>query len=146
MGIRERVEDAMILWKSGRREGAFLLALVSVAATARREQPSEGDRVRFEAFLKRQRPGQMSLEYRGECRPVEEILYKWMRCVLVHEGEWPSDIEFMSDPRPGVLSFRAGGAPAYVRKLSEGWFFELLHYVRAAPINSNEFSSSSGEI
>ena len=30
--IQDRVDDAMLLWREGRREGAFLVALVAVAA------------------------------------------------------------------------------------------------------------------
>ena len=36
MSIYTHVEDAILLWKDGRLEGAFLNALVAVAATARR--------------------------------------------------------------------------------------------------------------
>jgi hypothetical protein len=39
MSIRARVEDALFLWDKGRLEGAFLNALIAVAATARRIYP-----------------------------------------------------------------------------------------------------------
>lgn len=141
MSVRDRVEDALILWESGRLEGAFLNALVAVAATARREDPGTvGDRKCFESFLARQRPGSMSFEYRGECRPIQEIFYKWLRCELVHEGAVPVDIQFMPDPEPGMLTIRAGGAPEYVLKISRGWFHEIIGYVVRSPANADLFN------
>ena len=144
MGIRERVEDAMILWEHGRLTGAFLNALIAVAATARKECPdrSIGDRQCFESFLFRQRSQRWSLEYRGECRPTEEIFYKWLRCQLVHEGELPVDIEFMPDDEPGQLAMRAGGAPEFVLKISHGWFHEIVGYVVRSPVNAGLFPSN----
>ncbi len=84
----------------------------------------------------------ISVEYRGELHPVYHIFYKWFRCELIHEGALPVDVEFMPDPEPGVLSIRAGGAPDYVLKVSEGWFDELLQTVIHAQLNSDLFSRS----
>lgn len=139
MSIRARLDDAATLWTAGRREGAFLIALVAVAATARRRFPdrkSVGDRVAFEAFLKAVCRVRLSVEFRGEVRPLEHVLYKWLRCELVHEGAMPCDIQFMPDTEPGVLSVRAGGSPEFVLKLSESWFGHLIEAVRAAPENA----------
>jgi hypothetical protein len=145
MSLRHRVEDANILWENGRLEGAFLNALIAVAATARREcpDPKVKDRECFERFLAKQRTTRLSVEYRGECRPIEEIFYKWLRCELVHEGEIPVDIQFISDGEPGTLSFRAGGAPEYILKISHGWFHELIGYVVRSPANTDHFRQTS---
>jgi hypothetical protein len=54
MSLRERVEDAMLLSENGRRDGAFLVALIAVAATARRRFPARtlvGDREAFAGFV-----------------------------------------------------------------------------------------------
>ena len=54
MSIRATVEDATLLWRHGRIDGAFLNALVAVAATARRRYPKAiqpSDREAFEQFL-----------------------------------------------------------------------------------------------
>jgi hypothetical protein len=77
----------------------------------------------------------ISVEYRGECHPVEHILYKWFRCELVHEGAIPVDIEFMPEDTIGV---RAGGAPEYVLKLTHGWFHHLVRAVMQASENSDD--------
>jgi hypothetical protein len=98
MSIRARVEDALLLWESGRREGAFLSALVAVAATSRQRFPDRkavGDREAFERSVSAAHSVRLSVEYRGEVHPIEHVLYKWLRCELVHEGEVPVDIEFI---------------------------------------------------
>jgi hypothetical protein len=38
MSVRERIEDAKMLWNAGRKEGAFIMILIAVAATARKPQ------------------------------------------------------------------------------------------------------------
>ncbi len=144
MSIRARIEDAMFLWNNGHKEGAFLSALVAVASTAKRISPDRmaiGDRDAFEQFLKSAHSVRLSVEYRGELHTIEHIFYKWLRCELIHEGGLPTDLEFMPDTKPGTLSVRAGGAPEFVLKLSEGWFHFLVNSVVSAPINSDQFDS-----
>jgi hypothetical protein len=77
MRIRARIEDALLLWEQGRLEGACLCALVAVAASARRQYPDRktlGDREAFERFLTNAHTVRLSIEYRGECQPIEHIL------------------------------------------------------------------------
>ena len=95
MSIRARIEDALLLWDNGRKEGAFLSALVAVAATSRRRFPdrkSVTDQDAFIQFVEKTLSYRIHVEYRGECRPIEQIFYKWIRCQLVHEGGLPVDI------------------------------------------------------
>ena len=142
MGIRARIDDSLLLWEAGRVEGAFLNALVAVAATARRRFPDRiaiGDRDAFVQFLESAHTARISVEYRGKCLPVEQIFYKWFRCQLVHEGSLPVDIEFMDDSMPGTVSVRAGGAPDFVLKVSHGWFHDMIGAVVSAPENTLEF-------
>ena len=147
MSVKARVQDASILWERGQREGAFLMALVAVAATARsRFVKSASDRDAFEQFLQSAHPVRLSVEYRGELQPIEHVFYKWFRCSLIHEGTLPMDIEFMPEVHPGVLSVRAGGAPEFVLRVSEGWFHHLIHAVRTAPENGEAFLASGGEV
>jgi len=144
MSIRARIEDALLLWDAGRLEGAFLIALVAVAATSRRrfsDRKAVGDREAFVRFVESACTVRISVEYRGECLPVEQIFYKWFRCQLVHEGGLPPDIEFMSDAEPGTMTVRAGGAPDFVLKVSHGWFDHMIGAVASAPENAMEFRS-----
>ena len=140
MSIQSRIDDALFLWEQGRLEGAFLSALVAVAATSRRLFPQPcRDSQAFENFLRQGIFERISVEYRGGLHPVHFIFYKWFRCELAHEGSLPVDIEFMPDTEPGTLTIRAGGAPDYVLKVSHGWFHELIHVVVHAPINEDFF-------
>jgi hypothetical protein len=145
VSIRSRIEDALFLWQNGRYEGAFLSALVAVAATSRRQYPDRKkmrDREAFEQFLKDAHSIRINVEYRGECHPIEHIFYKWLRCELVHEGGVPIDIEFMLDEEPGMMAIRAGGAPEYILKISHGWFHHLVASVVKSPINADQFQES----
>jgi len=142
MSVQARVEDAQLLWRNGRREGAFLTALLAVAATSRKrfsDRKAVTDRDAFERFLETGHSVRLSVEYRGECHSIEHVFYKCFRCELVHEGGLPIDIEFMPDDEPGLLSVRAGGAPEFVLKVSEGWFHHLIGAVVAAPENAGLF-------
>lgn len=125
--IRERVQDAKLLWDAERREGAFLVVLVAIAGRARREYPrSVGDRDAFARFIESRFRPRISVKFRGELRPLEQVFYKWMRCELVHDGGLPIDLRFKEDAESGELSVRAGGAPNYVLLISPGWFDQLV--------------------
>ncbi len=132
--IRQRVIDARVLWTSGRREGAFILALIAVAATARQRYPDvKGDRKAFETFLLSDTNWPFSrigsVEYHGQQIPFAGLFYKVLRCQLVHEGNIPIDVEFMMDLPDQALALRAGGAPAFILQLSPGWFHALVQCV-----------------
>jgi hypothetical protein len=130
-GIAARLDDAVLLWKNGRRDGAFLNALIAVAALARKRYPNLRDRESFERCFADFDLRISRVEYRGECHPLEHIFYKWMRCNLVHEAEIPPDIHFNED-QPGSMSIRAGGAPEFILKLGTGWFQFIVESVRNA--------------
>jgi len=138
MSIKSRIEDALLLYQNGRYEGAFLNALVAVAATSRHEiqDRSIGDRECFEKFLDKKRRGVIKIEFRGELHTVPHIFYKWFRCELVHEGGLPIDVEFI---KTEDMSIRAGGAPEYILKISHGWFHWLINSVIEAPCNEKDF-------
>jgi len=133
MSVRDRIDDGMFLWEAGRREGAFLSVLAAVAATAKRRYPKKTDRQAFEDFLAEASPARISVEFRGELHSIEHVLYKWLRCELIHDGGLPVDLAFISDFQPGARGLRAGGAPEYLLKLTESWFMFLVTCVRRAP-------------
>lgn len=139
MSIRHRIEDALFLWENGRLEGAFVSVLVAVAASSKRRFPMEKDRESFVKFLEESTTIRLSAEFRGKIYSIEHILYKWLRCELLHEGQIPVDVQFMSDGEPNSRTIRAGGAPDYVLKISLGWFYYLLNVVINAPENKDEF-------
>lgn len=138
-GIRNRIDDALFLWKNGHEEGAFLSVLIAVTATARLRYPKMKDRECFEQFLRDTHSVRLGVEYRGECHPIEYIFYKWLRCQLVHEGGLPLNIKFMKEDETGLMSVRAGGAPEYILKIGRGWFANMIGSVMQAPENFGFF-------
>jgi hypothetical protein len=53
MSVKTRIEDAEVLWKHGRREGAWVLTLVAAAATSRRRYPRPcRDSEAFKRFIR----------------------------------------------------------------------------------------------
>jgi hypothetical protein len=142
MSIGRRVEDALMLHKAGRFEGALLSVLVAAAATARKEYPDTNikDRECFEKFLSNSATlSKVRVEFRGALQPIPHIFYKWLRCELVHEGSIPLDIEFVGEASDRLMSVRAGGTPHYVLQLGHGWMFEILRLVQASRENRNQF-------
>lgn len=124
--VRERVEDGELLWSAGRKKGAFLMALVAVAARARLDYPPPlRDRDAFERFVESRLGTRIAVEFRGELYSLERVFYKWMRCELVHDGALPIDLSFFDVAKPGELSVRAGGAPEYTLLVSAGWLGQL---------------------
>jgi hypothetical protein len=140
MGIVDRVQDAELLRDAGRREGALMSVLVAFAATARRVHPAPAtDRDAFEGLFRDTVNLDLEVEFRGTAWPVETILYKWLRCELVHEGGLPVDIDFVDDG-DGALPM-IGGAPAHgVLRLGNGWYDLLLRTVVTHPVNADLFT------
>ena len=113
IGVQARVEDAGVLADNGRYEGAMLLLLVAVAATSRKRYPRSApskknprkamsDREAFTTFLRDEmwrlvKDQTDFVVYRGEQQPIEEFLYEYLRCQLVHEGRTPADLLPMRD-------------------------------------------------
>lgn len=122
MGASDRVEDAKFLWRKGRRGSGLLLACVGVAARSRREFPEAGDGDSFARLVADNLSAKICVEFRGELWPIERLLYKWVRCELVHAGAVPLDIEIDDGLGSEGLSVRAGGDPERVLKLSPSWF------------------------
>ena len=115
MSIRDRIEEAVLLYKNARPTGALLEILVAVAGTSRKRWPRQkfpamGDREAFVRFLKEQRSkvmpwGDVRFTLSGKEWLLEDFLYEAMRCHLQHEGELPSHITF-GGPRAPQFSFQ----------------------------------------
>jgi hypothetical protein len=71
--------------------------------------------------------------------PIERLLWKWLRCELVHDAGLPVDIESTPVVAVGEMSARAGGAPNYELQLSEAWLHHVLDVVIYEPINQDLF-------
>jgi hypothetical protein len=137
------IDDALFLWRHGRRESGLLLACVAIAGRARREYPTERDRAAFTRVLREAQSVQLSVEFRNRLEKIEDLLYTWVRCELVHTGEMPIDIE-IDDQLGDGLVVRAGGSPEYLLKLSPGWFDHLLSIARQ-PVEGTHADARSGQ-
>ena len=149
MSVRQRLEDGLFLWSKGRKQSAFTLILIAVAATARKRYPRstiQGDGEAFRKFCLDEMGAitdgpskNVAIAYEGDERvPLEKILYDHLRCELVHKGAMPETIEF-SPPR-----LRDGRIYHVLRLRSplgfpEGWVHNLAKVVATAPENADEF-------
>ncbi len=113
MSIKARIEDAQVLYENGRYEGALLLVLVAVAATARKrypktickKDPQNKDNYVFRKILSEEMPklgpgwsedNPLPIQFQGKQLLLPKILYKWVRCELTHKGKLPIFIKFKS--------------------------------------------------
>ena len=140
MTVEQRIIDASILWKAGRKEGAYLSILVAVAATARKRYPRPiGDREAFTSFIRDELKtinGGIGLGLpmtSGKAMMLEDMLYEHFRCMLVHEAELSKQV--VLSPRNEIVI----GSPDDTTKPSsfpEGWVLNLQKAVMSAPENA----------
>lgn len=150
MSIRSRVEDAMVLWNAGRKEGAWVLALVAAAATARKRYPRPlKDNESFKKFIRDITTTLVYGKPASEKRPavmfgnvlLENIIYTDMRCKLIHEGEIEDTIvldecRLVDGNLLGTMRVGGNGKP---HELPDFWALHLLKAVREAPENRDLF-------
>jgi hypothetical protein len=165
MSVRDRIEDAKVLWQAGRKEGAFVQILIAVAATARkrylkapkgskpvpdgqRPRPGEyaSDGTAFKTFLLDEMDKitggmkyNVAFPFQGrEKVPLEEILYAHLRCHMVHEGETPPSITFTE---PVVADGKSHSTLRLTDPLGlpEFWLWNMARAVAQAPENGELF-------
>ena len=148
MSIKVRIEDAEVLWQHGRKEGAWVLALVAAAATSRKRYPRPiKDNEAFKSFIRDVLPTLMygkTLEGTPNPKiifdqtPVEDIVYEHLRCNLVHEGEIAQQVAFSESTIVDgkVQAILAVGSPNLI---PDFWVLNLMQAVKEAPENASEF-------
>jgi hypothetical protein len=148
--IRDRIDDAVFLAVHGRTSGSLLSVLVAVAATARKRYSKDkfSDRKAFQGFI----TDEMSkitggaqhgvkFYYNGVYGvPIEEVLYRIIRCQLVHEGYIPDELGFSMPIEEGGRAFNVLGLYDPI-KIPIGWVWNLATAVMEASENINEFAS-----
>jgi hypothetical protein len=148
MSIRALVEDAQDLWQRGRQESAFALTMIAFAATARRRYPRSlmPDNKAFKTFIRDEQPkilgtsdtGQILIPVGGRGMTLEDILYRRLRCELLHEGEMPEEIVFTpSRVQEGELAYCI--ALTDPLELPEAWVLNMLRVVVEARENQGLF-------
>jgi len=149
-GVQARVEDAGVLADNGRYEGAMLMLLIAVASTSRKRYPrctpskknpkqKMSDREAFTTFLRDEiwrlvKEHSDFVVYRGKQQSIEEFLYEYLRCQLVHEGRIPIDLYPMRDSDVLNIDYPDGSVISFSRLLLS----RLNDVVWRAPENSYE--------
>lgn len=149
MSIKARLEDAMILWDRGRKEGAWALVLIAAAATSRKRYPRPmKDNLSFKQFIRDvqgtiilgDHPSPTMAPIIFADVPLEDALYEHMRCNLLHEGELHPRIALSESKLVHGLvgaELRVGA----VNELPDFWVIHLAKAVRLALENASEFTT-----
>lgn len=133
IGVHARIEDAGVLADNGRYEGALLMLLVAVAATSRKryrtgtpskKDPSKkmGDGEAFTTFLRDEiwrlvKEHDDFVVFRGKKRSIEEFLYKFLRCELIHDGHTPVDLHPTHDDAVLTINYPDGSGISFTKLL-----------------------------
>jgi hypothetical protein len=147
VSIKNRIEDAELLWSAGRKEGAFIMVLIVVAATSRKRYPKPmADSKAFKQFILDEMGTitggpkyNVAFPFKGNDKtPLEDILYYHLRCQLVHEGGMPETIVFTP---PKVERGKVFNVLRLTDPLGfpEGWVINLAKAVQEARENSDMF-------
>lgn len=137
-----------MLADAGRYEGALLMLLIAVAATSRKRYPlgtksqnspakDMGDGEAFKTFLRDEmwrlvKEHDDTVRFRGQKIPIEDFLYKFLRCELVHEGKLPIDLHPMREQDVITIDFDDGTGVSFTPLL----LMRLNDVIWRAPENS----------
>ena len=110
MSIKNRIEDANILLKLDRKEGALISALIAVSGTSRKRYPQKKINNPGEAFKKfmsdelpkLEAPGwsensTIEIELKKNKYKLRDILWKYVRNALEHEATLPDFVSFSNE-------------------------------------------------
>jgi hypothetical protein len=149
MSIRERLEDAQVLWNNDRRQGAWIQVLIAAAATSKLRFAQQSDGDAFRQFIREVTPTiveGVSPAVPGGIRVIlnaeslaqielAQVVYKHLRCNLLHEAVMPADVR-LSESRMVdgklVADFQ-GGSPLVI---PDFWVLHLAKAVASAPENT----------
>lgn len=130
MSAEARLDDAQALYECGKHEGALLMLLVAIAATARKRYPRNkfGDKDAFTRYIQDEQAnitGSVSnariqnlfIGYKDETMRFPDLLYMILRNQLIHEATMPDDIRFI---RGGNVLMRVGDTIEFNDVLLQG--------------------------
>ena len=103
--IDRMMSEAMRQWSVGEYKESLVLSLLGIAAVSKLYYPKKRDRDAYETYLSDKRAEIIS-RYLGDTpvpigitspiingQSFEEILYKTLRCNIVHELVWPDHVK-----------------------------------------------------
>lgn len=154
MTIGARIDECVNKLSVGDAENAFIQLSIAIDCTAKRLHPGKKTAARCKNFLRDNLPfvlwlltngtpsqcKDMSFQFNGPGHPnqstkFEDLVYSIVRCALLHEGEMPEKVEFVSESYIGMLGGRTQFPIALVGS--------LLLAVIASPVNAREKVSAS---
>lgn len=160
MSITERLEDAEILLKNNRTLGAVTILLTAIDATARKYYPKGtmkpskafsyflGSRIKSILLNNSTGPyprnSGLTIEYRGEQKNVEDVIYEFCRCALIHEATMTPDISIEKEGSfVPQLTLENNGEAVSIRCgekliLGSGWIDLFFAVVRGARLNNTD--------
>lgn len=154
MSIGARIDECMNKLSIGDAENAFIQLAIAIDGTAKRLHPGKKTTDRCKVFLRDNLPfvfwsltngtpsrcNDLLSRFGGSGHPnqntrFEDLVYGIIRCALLHEGEMPEKVEFVSGPYIGMLRGRMQFPIALIGS--------LLLAVIASPVNARERVSAS---
>lgn len=150
MSIKDRIEDAEMLWSQGRKEGAWVQALVAAAATARKRYPKPmPDNEAFKSFIRGYiptimygKPSPKGFDANiifGDI-PFEDILYKHIRCHLLHEADISELVSF-SESKTLDGKLQATLSVGKPHRLPDFLVLHLIKVIKEVPENADLFGT-----
>ena len=149
MTIGARIQECVNKLAIGDAENAFIQMAIAIDGTAKKVYPNKRTTDRCKLFLQQNLPfvlwsltngtpartTSLVFEFAGSGTPnrstqFEDLVYSVMRCALLHEGELPSKVEFVSAPYIGMLEGKVQFPLALVAA--------LLFAVIASPVNARQ--------
>lgn len=154
MSIGNRIQECVNKLALNDCENAFIQLAIAIDATAKREYPGQRTTDRCKRFLRSNLPfvmwsltngapsetQELTFEFSPSGTPsgptnFEDLIYRIMRCALLHEAELPEKVEFVTENYIGML----GGKMQFPMAL----IGSLLFAVIASPTNNRERVSES---
>ncbi|SDP33359.1 hypothetical protein SAMN05428975_1187 [Mucilaginibacter sp. OK268] len=155
MNIKQLITDAEFLYLHQHYYGALALSMVVIGASSRKTYPSGtasiatppgrmNDKEAFQTFLTDNWKGlKPKLEVDGKGYSMAEILYKFYRCNIVHEGALPPEFSFTDQGDESLTITTGGGSPFTINKV---WIKALLHTAKSADCNRADFGIKKYEL
>lgn len=121
MAVRDRIKEAIDKLSKGEYENALIQVCIAIDATAKKEYPGKKPGERCKKFLRDNqafitRVGVGLLEIHGDIlfasdlkngkkdKSLEQVLYRLVRCSLLHEGELTEEVLFTTNNKIGMTN------------------------------------------
>lgn len=149
MSIKARIADAEFLWEGGRKESAWVSALIALAATSKIRYPKKKAGEAFRQFVRDIAvaimtgedggPSPLSIRYGTPTnhRTLEDILYEELRCNLIHEGELADVSLSESHIKDGKFETMMCGPPQGAAEIPDIWVLTIIKALKSAPENAD---------